>query len=79
MLRSCSGMSESPTEVSKYHAILTPSVRYSSMQCSARLSPAQVQALIVCKLIKKRRHSLGAEDGAKVFVQCDMYRLSHEW
>jgi hypothetical protein len=73
VLRSQSSMNESPTEVSKYHAIVTPSVRYSTMQCSARLSPGQVQALIVSKLIKKRRQSLGAEDGAKVFVLNNVY------
>jgi hypothetical protein len=59
-------MSENPIEVSKYHAIVPPSFRYASMQCSARFSPAQVQALIISKLIKKRRHSLGAQVGAKV-------------
>ena len=66
VLRSGSSMTENPTEVSKYHVIVTPSVRYSSMQCSAKLSPSQVQALIISKLIKTRRHSLGARDGSKV-------------
>lgn len=66
VLRSASSMSEHPAEVSKYHAVVVSSVRYSCMQCSARLSSAQVQALIVSKLIKKRRHSLGVQDGAKV-------------
>ena len=64
-------MNESPVDVSKYHAMITPSVKYSSMQCSARLTPNQVQAFIVSKLIKSRRRSLGAQEGTKV---CTFYK-----
>ncbi|XP_028393421.1 dynein heavy chain 6, axonemal-like isoform X2 [Dendronephthya gigantea] len=71
VLRSATNMNESLTDVSKYHAMITPSVKYSSMQCSARLTPKQVQAFIVSKLIKSRRHSLGAQEGAKVIVFMD--------
>ena len=69
-------MNEDHTEVSKYHPIVTPSLRYSSMQCSARISPTQIQALIISKLIKKRRYSLGAQEGAKVgLLVVEFYRL----
>ena len=43
-----------------------PPVAYSSMQCSARLAPSQVQSLMTCKLIKRGRDAVGAPPDSKV-------------